>query len=493
MVGSGAGNGVLWRRALSQLLVLWAMLFAPTAWAERVALVIGNSAYEVAPLSNPRNDAADVAAALAGMGFAVIRGDDLDRRELFRKVQEFRSALRPGGIGVFFYSGHGVEVAGRNFLMPVDNGRIRTAEDVQVEAFDAQNLIDQMQGSGTRLNVVILDACRDNPLPSRWRSSGNKGLKAMEAEQGTLIAYATRPGGVAADGQGRNSPYTEVLLKHLASPVPVVQLFNRVGLEVLSATGSAQVPWVSTSPVPELSLVGSVEPSAAERMSMEPASPIVDARAPSARPMPISLAAIAFLVAMAGLAAAVVHIARRPRTLATPVGRGAEASRHPGGPHKSPPGRLHGLSSPASPRLQTLLVLGAGALIAAAMTAAIALATESIIPYLLQPILAGIASILLLPTGWRISKRTGFRLAMALGVAGLMAVGIHDAGNSGEYGAAFATMWVGILPGMLWWALVFAGLRMGAWIDPIMFPARQRVVVDQIVNLSGGHIERMSR
>mgnify|MGYP001806337941 CR=1 FL=1 len=256
-------------RAWRLSVMLFGLIFPTAAWAERVALVIGNASYEVGELTNPRNDAADVAKALEGLGFTVIRGDDLNRSALFRKVQEFRAALRPGGIGVFFYSGHGIEVGGRNFLLPVDNGRIQTAEDVPVEAFDAQNLIDQMEGSGTRLNVVILDACRDNPLPSRWKSAGTKGLRAMEAEQGTLIAYATRAGAVAADGQGRNSPYTEVLLRHLSAPVPVTTLFNRVGLEVVKTTGSQQVPWVSTSPVPELSLA--VEE--ARRIEVEPLAP----------------------------------------------------------------------------------------------------------------------------------------------------------------------------------------------------------------------------
>lgn len=237
-------------------LIVGCALALPAFAAERVAWVIGNANYEAGRLVNPVNDAEDDSAKLRSLGFQVIAGNNLERDGMFRKVQEFRAALAPGGVGLFFYSGHGVEVAGRNYLLPVDNGRIRTVEDVEIHGLEAQRLISQMEASGTKLNVVILDACRDNPLPSTVRSA-SKGLGRMDAQQGTLIAYSTREGRTAADGSGRNSPYTLALLRFLDEPeLEVAQLFNRVGLEVSSDTDGRQVPWVSSSPVPPVQLAG---------------------------------------------------------------------------------------------------------------------------------------------------------------------------------------------------------------------------------------------
>lgn len=242
---------------MPRLILLFVLLLsAVAAHAERVALVIGNATYQSGPLRNPTNDATDVATKLRGLGFQVIAGNNLDREGMVRKVQEFRAALKPGGLGLFFYSGHGVEVGGTNYLLPVNNGGIRTIEDVEIYGLEAQRLVRQMEASGTQLNVVILDACRDNPLPAMVRSA-SKGLGRMDAQQGTLIAYATREGQVAADGAGRNSPYTSALLRYLGEPgLEVAQLFNQVGLEVSTATSGVQVPWVSSSPVPRVMLAG---------------------------------------------------------------------------------------------------------------------------------------------------------------------------------------------------------------------------------------------
>jgi hypothetical protein len=244
---------------MRHLLLLWiayCVLAPAQAWADRVALVIGNASYQSGALRNPVNDAADVSEKLRSLGFQVLGGNNLDREGMVRQMQAFRSALKPGGVGVFFYSGHGVEVNGRNYLLPVNNGAIQTVEDVEVYGLEAQRLVTQMEASGTQLNVVILDACRDNPLPSTVRSA-SKGLGRMDAQQGTVIAYATREGQVAADGSGRNSPYTQALLKYLGEPgLEVAQLFNRVGLEVSTSTRGVQVPWVSSSPVPPVMLAG---------------------------------------------------------------------------------------------------------------------------------------------------------------------------------------------------------------------------------------------
>lgn len=242
------------RRAL--LLVLLMLTMLPLWAADRVALMIGNASYQNGALLNPVNDATDIGAKLETLGFQVFYGRNLDREGMVRRMQEFRAALRQSGIGLFFYSGHAVEIGGRNYLLPVNNADIRTVEDVEVYGLEAQRLLTQMEASGTQLNVVILDACRDNPLPSTVKSA-KKGLARMEAQQGTIIAYATREGQTAADGNGRNSPYSAALLKFLGEPgLEISGLFNRVGLEVSRSTLGEQVPWVSSSPVPPVMLAG---------------------------------------------------------------------------------------------------------------------------------------------------------------------------------------------------------------------------------------------
>lgn len=258
--------------------LFWIVLLSLPAWsAERVALVMGNGAYAETALRNPRNDASDVAARLELLGFAVTRAIDLDSAAMQRQVGDFHARLQPGSIAVFYYSGHGVEIGGRNYLLPVDNAGLRSAGDVAGRSLDLRRVVEGMQVSGSLLNLVILDACRDNPLPSALRS-GSRGLAAMDAQRGTLIAYATRAGATAADGDGRNSPYTRALLKMLAIPdLEITQLFNRIGVEVSTQTRGAQVPWFSSSPVPSIALAASRQSSpaaAAEgtlRITVEPA------------------------------------------------------------------------------------------------------------------------------------------------------------------------------------------------------------------------------
>lgn len=224
------------------------------AWAtERLALVIGNGAYRDAPLRNPKNDAADVAASLESLGFSVTRATDLGHEAMERQVADFLAKLRPGVIAMFYYSGHGVEVAGRNYLLPVDDASLDIVQ-VTEHSLDVRKLVDAMHAAGPLLNLIVLDACRNNPRSPTVRA-GSRGLAPMDAQRGTLIAYATRAGATAADGEGRNSPYTRALLRMLAVPdLDVTQLFNRVGLEVSEDTDGAQTPWFSSSPVPAISL-----------------------------------------------------------------------------------------------------------------------------------------------------------------------------------------------------------------------------------------------
>lgn len=263
-------------RVFCHLLLLLACCLPPLSGAaERVALVIGNAAYESGPLRNPRNDADDIAALLRGLPgdlrFQVIVGRDLRQDEMTDKITEFRTALDPGGIGLFFYAGHAVEYQARNYLLPVNNATIHTVEDAQLRGLDVRSVIEQMEGTGTKLNVIILDACRDNPTLAQQRSA-SRGLARIDARQGTLIAYAAGEGMTAAEGSGRNSPYTAALLKVLAAPgLEMSQVFNRVGAEVARSTAGSQIPWYSSSPLPVVLLggeakAGTLPPSTASEL-----------------------------------------------------------------------------------------------------------------------------------------------------------------------------------------------------------------------------------
>lgn len=231
-------------------------MFAQGAWStERVALVIGNASYPSAPLKNAARDAQAIERTLSRLGFAVTRVENADRARMMRAVQDFRVRLQRGSVGFFYYSGHGVEIDGKNFLLPV-GAAIRSQEDVLVEALDAGYVVAQMEAAGSALNLVVLDACRDNPLPAATRTAG-KGLARMDGGTGTLIAFATAAGQVADDGAGTNSPYTSVLLEQLARPgLSVAEVFNETNLEVARLTGNRQRPWYSTSGVPTIRLAG---------------------------------------------------------------------------------------------------------------------------------------------------------------------------------------------------------------------------------------------
>lgn len=243
---------------LRTLPVLFLLLISGAAAAtERVALVIGNAGYQVGRLLNPANDANDIAAALTDMGFDVVAGNDLDRSGLLRKLAEFRGKLQPGGIAIVFYAGHAVEVSGENWLLPVDNAQIKSQADVPIHAISAQHLLAKVEEGGARLNVLILDACRNDPLPRTARSS-RQGLAAIQTRASTLVAYSTAPGMTAEDGSGRNSVYTNLLKDALRTPgISVTDLFNKVGAQVRDSTGGAQTPWNSGTPVwPPVMLVG---------------------------------------------------------------------------------------------------------------------------------------------------------------------------------------------------------------------------------------------
>ncbi len=203
------------RGGLAALTGFLVLLFAgPAAAEKRVALVVGNSAYQnVARLDNPRNDAVLMADTLGGLGFTLIGGRaqlDLDKSALDNAVQNFGRQVQGADVALFYYAGHGVQVSGSNYLVPVNANPTREA-DVDFQMVDINLVLRQMQGSGTRLNMVILDACRNNPFGARGLRASDGGLAQMRAPEGTLISYATQPGSVAQDGSDGHSPYTKAL------------------------------------------------------------------------------------------------------------------------------------------------------------------------------------------------------------------------------------------------------------------------------------------
>ena len=214
--------------------------------AERLALVVGNNAYHTAPLRNPENDAEDMGAVLSNLGFNVTLKKNVDRRGLEDAIRQFGRQLRHGGVGLFYFAGHGLQVGGRNYLIPI-NARIESESDVSYEAVDAGFALGKMEDAQNQLNIVILDACRSNPYARSFRSE-NMGLARMDAPTGSLIVYATAPGDVAADGPERNGVFTKHLIRHMQTPnLPVEQVLKRVRIDVAAETKQRQIPWESSS------------------------------------------------------------------------------------------------------------------------------------------------------------------------------------------------------------------------------------------------------
>jgi caspase domain-containing protein len=233
------------------LLALPLMLAGALAQAAepRVALVIGNSQYSSGALPNPVNDAKMISDTLSGIGFDVIMRRDADQNAMKRAIQEFGSRLEKAGdnaVGLFFYAGHGVQLNGHNYLIPT-TAHIEREGDMDIEAVSADWVMDQMRYAHNRINIVILDACRNNPFKRSLRSL-DRGLAVMDAPAGTVIAYSTAPGEVADDGDGRDSPYTTALASAMRqSHEPVEQVFKHVRVSVLDVTKGKQTPWESSS------------------------------------------------------------------------------------------------------------------------------------------------------------------------------------------------------------------------------------------------------
>lgn len=218
----------------------------PAANEVRVALVIGNSSYKDSPLANPVNDATDIAKALQQAGFKVILKRNVGARDMRQAIRKFGTELRRAQVGLFYFAGHGIQVKGANYLVPV-GADIQSEADTEDLAIDANYALRTMEEAQVKVSIVILDACRNNPYARSFRSSA-RGLAQMSAATGSVIAYATAPGSVAADGQGRNGVYTKHLLASLAqSNTDILKVFQRTRAEVVKETGGKQTPWESIS------------------------------------------------------------------------------------------------------------------------------------------------------------------------------------------------------------------------------------------------------
>ena len=231
----------------------------------RVALVIGNGDYDssIGRLRNPTNDAKLIAKTLQQLGFSVTLALDVDQKQMKRQIRDFGDALRQAGsdgIGLFYYAGHGLQVNGENYLLPI-GAQIEAEGDVDIEAVSASTVLSQMQFANNSVNIVFLDACRNNPLSRGFRST-ERGLARVDAPRGSFVGYSTAPGEVSVDGTGQNSPYSLALSEELLKPGEAIEAVHRaVRLKVLEATNKQQTPWDSSSLTATVTLAGAPAPA----------------------------------------------------------------------------------------------------------------------------------------------------------------------------------------------------------------------------------------
>jgi hypothetical protein len=221
----------------------------------RIALVIGNGSYtgSIPSLANPSNDAQDIGAALQAAGWQVLQAQNANRRDMNRRLSDFRDRLKanPGATALFFYAGHGVQLEGKNYLLPIGE-EFENPDDVKESAFLVDRVVDAFDEAAARQSVILLDACRDNPFPKKTRSIGqSRGLAVVpadeSAEEGSAVIFATAPNDVAADGEGRNGIFTGALLRHIDGGLDLQDMFKVVRDEVRSLTGGKQNPSIVTS------------------------------------------------------------------------------------------------------------------------------------------------------------------------------------------------------------------------------------------------------
>jgi len=269
-----ARNRIMKRSIGLRVVLLTAALIAASSWGaraqDRVALVVGNSRYFNAnTVPNAVNDARVMALALSDVGFVVADGFDLPRDIMEHRIREFLRKSEGARVALFFYAGHGLQVDGRNYLLPVDT-KLETPSDLAFEAIGLDNILESLNG-GSRTNIIILDACRNNPFAQSLasRSGAARSITVLSGlagysnlGTGTLIAFSTAPGAVALDGTGSNSPFTKALVRHLRTPgLEVRQMLTRVRADVAAETRGRQIPWDNSSLLGEVYLAGSGKPA----------------------------------------------------------------------------------------------------------------------------------------------------------------------------------------------------------------------------------------
>lgn len=292
-------------RKIAGLMILLAIAAPEVARAEgKVALVIGNGAYRSMPsLRNPANDARLIAGKLSGLGFDVVEVVDGTRKDFREGLTRFGRQAQDADVALVFYAGHGVQVNGQNWLLPVDSD-IEAATDLAAQALRADDIVDIMEVSGARLKLVFLDACRNNPLPRSLSRGADRGLARLEANAaGMMIAFATSPGDVAQDGTGANSPFTEALARLIDTPdLEVRHLMGKVRESVYTSTGERQLPWLNEALIGEFYFGGQSGAQAGGQAGNQPVA------APAASPENQQTAS----------AAAVVPVRTQPQHLPVP-------------------------------------------------------------------------------------------------------------------------------------------------------------------------------
>ncbi|MGJ4856060.1 caspase family protein [Labrys sp. La1] len=261
--------------------------------AQKAALVIGNSAYRsVTPLVNPANDANDMAAALGRIGYAVTLVKDGDLSAMNDGLRAFLRDADHADSVVVFYSGHGVQVKGRNYLVPV-SAKISDELDLDTQTLSLDKLLELVDSAAPKVKIVILDSCRDNPLTRQLtRGAGTRGLARIDLDassaKGTLIAFSTAPGSVAQDGSGRNSPFTTALLAHMETPgLDIRQMFGQVRADVDQSTQGSQTPWVNEAIIGSFAMAGKMEtPQPVKAITVEPQANSQPVTQPAVEPQP---------------------------------------------------------------------------------------------------------------------------------------------------------------------------------------------------------------
>lgn len=215
----------------------------------RVALIIGNSNYAGSPLKNPTNDAKTIAQELKQINFDVNVVTNASYQEMKKAISEFgkKLSLNKNTVGLFYYAGHGIQIKGKNYLVPTD-AAIEGEADVEVYAVDMEGLLSNLEFANNRMNIIIMDACRNNPFGRSFRSAAGNGLATVNAPTGTIIAYATSPGSTAADGTGNNGLYTQEFVKALKTPgLQIEEVFKKVRTQVKELSGGKQIPWENSA------------------------------------------------------------------------------------------------------------------------------------------------------------------------------------------------------------------------------------------------------